>query len=761
MKINFISSNDTALVKNLITGDSYPNVTNVSSFSHEGEGIVWLAEIIKLHASQGHALLTGELDRPLIDESRAGHVVVQDVQYLVLDVDTNTLPFCSREGFLNALGIKGSYIFQHSASSTEENSLRGHYMIPLKEETAPAKIKAWLKHINVTILNNELELSKSKASIKWPLDIVVNDSGRIIYIAPPIQTEDKIAERIVIKIRSGEDFSLPEEIPEVSVQAEINRLRDVVELPNLAPSTEGEIIKLNPDEVKITGFKEDRGFGYININDGDSWGYFFNLSSPDIVNNFKDEPRFYLKDLDPVLHAKYSPVTPSGGAMLNLTTTGQVNTLNVIKPIVFRDPESDVFHQVLYDPATNEVLKAYVTPSRTRLNDFMTTNGEAKPKEIRDGLVEFNPMSNIEFDPSSLYYNLFTPTPYLKVTGHNSRCPPVIEKLIKHLMVDQECYDHFMNWIAYIFQYRQKSGTAWLLHGTTETGKGTLFEMILQPIFGKQTHTCNVENALEQYNEHMRHNLIMFVDEFDINDINTGSKAWNKLKNNITEKTLTIRGMRRNQSQALSYSNYIFTTNKDTPIKIEDDERRLNIPPRQTEKLEGLADFRESILDELEDFSRFLKSYAVNVAQAHKALKNESRATMIENSRTSHEQFFYSLYKGDLEFFIDYTEAQPPMYNLVNYNKFEDVIIKWTALSKKTGPHQLLKDDVYTLYQYIIEPTKPVSPIKFTSICKNNNINFVGKRVHSEKRQYEYQTTLQNSDLVIETKRPNNVVQIK
>lgn len=328
-------------------------------------------------------------------------------------------------------------------------------------------------------------------------------------------------------------------------------------------------------------------------------------------------------------------------------------------------------------------------------------------------------------------------------------------------MVDEECYDHFVNWLAYIFQYRKKTGTAWLLHGYTGTGKGTLFAKILQPIFGQQSHICTTENAIEQYNEHLKHNMLTFVDEFDINDINTGSKSWNKLKTYISEETITLRAMRSRQVQVPNYSNYIFATNVKVPIKIDESERRLNIPPEQTKPFTELAGFRDLLDDELEGFCEFLRGYKVNVAKATLPLKNKSRDSMIENSRTSHEQFFYSLYTGDLEFFIDYTETQPPMQNLVNYNKFEDVIIKWTALSKKTGPHLLLKDDIYTLYQYIIEPTRPVSPIKFTSICKNNNINFVGKRVDSEKRRYEYQTTLQDSDLVIESKRPNNVVQIK
>ena len=214
MQLNFIQA-DLPLTKNLKTGDTYPMVTNVSSYSHVGTGLNWLYAVITMHASKGHALLTGKLKKELRNESRAGQSDAEDLNLIILDVDKE-LPFDDREEFLSAIGIDCGYVFQHSSGSTNDRSIRGHYFILLKSPRTFLQVKNWLKHINLHVLNKNLELTASGLGIKWPLDIVVNDPGRIVYIAPPITDNDPITERIILVEKGTEFFSMPD-VDEVDI----------------------------------------------------------------------------------------------------------------------------------------------------------------------------------------------------------------------------------------------------------------------------------------------------------------------------------------------------------------------------------------------------------------------------------------------------------------------------------------------------------------------------------------------------------------
>ena len=78
----------------------------------------------------------------------------------------------------------------------------------------------------------------------------------------------------------------------------------------------------------------------------------------------------------------------------------------------------------------------------------------------------------------------------------------------------------------------------------------------------------------------MRQALFLVVDEFHMASANSGTmKIADKLKNAITENTMTIRAMRSNQVEMPNYTNFIFLTNRMDAVKIEEGDRRYNIAP--------------------------------------------------------------------------------------------------------------------------------------------------------------------------------------
>jgi hypothetical protein len=57
----------------------------------------------------------------------------------------------------------------------------------------------------------------------------------------------------------------------------------------------------------VTGIRRARGFTYLNLNGGDSWGYYFPDSNPEVLYSFKGEPPVRLADIAPELWEQVRP----------------------------------------------------------------------------------------------------------------------------------------------------------------------------------------------------------------------------------------------------------------------------------------------------------------------------------------------------------------------------------------------------------------------------------------------------------------------
>lgn len=317
IKLNFIAStNGQALTKTIKNGiiTPYPNVWEVNSYEADITTPEELFTHIQLHADMGSALLKGQLDRPLRAESRSGRVLDLSTKLLVLDIDTHR-GFNCRTSFLESMGLADvTHIFQHSSKSKHEWDIRGHYFFLLDKSAEPKAIKNWLKHKNIEVFSDQLELTSTDLGLKWPLDIGVNDNGKIIYIAPPIlDGPDPIHSRITLRKRAHDRASINFDVEEVQIHELINNLRKKTGLGISKTPQQEKIIALKPGQMAITGLKKGIKYMYLNLNGGDSWGYYFRLDRPEIVRNFKNEPFYRLKDIDPQLYASlYRPPAIGG-----------------------------------------------------------------------------------------------------------------------------------------------------------------------------------------------------------------------------------------------------------------------------------------------------------------------------------------------------------------------------------------------------------------------------------------------------------------
>ena len=712
----------------------YPMIRDFTSDRRSVTTIEEFFTEVQFAADQQGVLLKGLLDQPLRNESRAGHTNPHSpTQWICLDFDFSE-GFESVDHALSALDpalSTVSYVFQHSASAgiTRPEGLRGHVFILLDKPVLPSIIKEWVKSRNLTVpgLKSQLSLTANGLSLKYPLDVTTNQNDKLLYIAPPIVhgLEDPLAGRrirLVTKTRAAASihFNVNAATTSALIDEHVTALRKAAGLRKRTARTkvvnDYEILT-NPERALVTGVQEARGFVYLNLNHGDSWAYYFPKDNPEILRNFKDEPFVRLKDIAPDVYAQYTRGS---------TTTDSGTTL----PLVFRDRDTDTYFTAAYDTQTN-ALQLWPVSNVQKCQHFMAQRGAEAPEIIEDWDVRFDPTDPRVINVDEQWVNTFKPTRYLTENYDPvDEIPPIIDRVLNSLLSEPDAKQHFLNWLAFIFQYRKKTQTAWIFYGTTGTGKGLLFEKILQPLFGPEyvvpVLTPNIE---EQYNGYLEKALINWLDEFQLTESAHSDRIMDKLKNMITEIRTSIRKMRANTVTRQLYNNVIIATNHNDPIPIEANDRRFNVAPPQRRALLISVDEIDRLESELDDFAAFLANYRVNQQAVTRPLDNRHRKEVIRNAQNSSHAFFYALKSGDLDYFLQFLDGESKTRQGLPdlaYKEYFSIVDEW---AKSQNPiDRVPRDDLNKLYNYLQGKNFP--PAKFTRMLAIHSLEVKPGRFH-------------------------------
>lgn len=768
----------------------YPHVKSVTSHKYKlpisSDGLETFEQLIREHGQKGHCLLKGNLKRDLVDESRAGHTNRTELtNLLVLDIDGIRLPKSINSGdklsstdvtflanqIVAELPIElrdVSYVAQASASLGLKGDKISMHIFMLLSVAMPAKsVKLWLQDCNFEsdVFNEQMELSVNGQSLKYPLDTSVADNSKIIFIAPPTFESDRYnpfdsnEDRIVRVDRGQPTLDLAALMSDISPQRcyeksqkHKDKLRDAagfskrqtkIRVATIDNQTE-EVLS-NPDKMAIA-IVDESSFPYIrcNINGGDSGAYYFNMSKPTYMYNFKDEPLFEIekadKDFYMSIFDRYEERLEEVG--------------HAVKPVVLRDYSTDTFFNGVYDPNTKQFAKEYpLTPiAKNNIEDFFMNHGKVPPDFIPDGRVVFDPTSNeeaINFNKVPYYVNTYQRSDYVRNAqtpqtpleiGHGQRIKdtcPLIHTIIYHILGNgDEEYERFINWLAYIYQTRKKTGVSWVLTGTQGTGKGIFYSKILRGLFGTPHVPMKfLQSMEEQFNLYMRDALFLVVDEFHMASASSSAgKMADKLKNQITEPTITIRGMRSNQVEVESYTNYLFLTNRVDAVNIETGDRRYNIAPKQEEKLldkfPGIAKQLDSgkLEKELYDFAGFMQTYKVDAHLAKTAINNLAKEQMRNVSMSVFEEFCQALKEGKLSYFTDILDINTA--TVLHSNEIEAaqrLVKSWIAAA--TDSYTVIPmEHLRTVFHVQTEQNPRLSQREFTKRMSRNNIETERKR---------------------------------
>lgn len=713
-----------------IDKSAYPLVKNFTSHEEEVTTPEEFHRVLTTHAARGHSLLKGKLNRTLEGESRAGSTNPLDpTRWSCFDLD-NVKGVETVEAFVKLIlpppFHDADYILQYSASAgvIPDEGLRAHVFFLHERDFTPEAAKLWLTEINLTnpTLSTQLTLTAAGTALRWPLDRTVCQNDKLIYIAPPALgdgVEDRYGSEgrivLVAKARRYVDFdwgtSNPPAGVEALAQAKIADLRKTLGLKPKQQKTKllkhGELLDTNPDTAVVTGEKKARGFVYLNLNGGDSWGYYYSEENPKFLRNFKGEPLVEL--------AKFLPTYWS-----QIAGTVKKERKGV-RPFAFRHRATDVVYNGVYDPDKDSISDLAAT-SRASLPDFFAQYDMDVPA-MEDWRFEFEPANEKLIDFDAKFCNRFERSPYMRAPVEATAVPPTIERVIRHVVAnDDECYLHFINWFAAIFKLRIKTGVAWVLHGVQGTGKGVLFHNVLTPLLGsKYCVSKQIAGIEDRYNADMEQCLLFNLDEARVEDSAQARRTVNKLKNAITEPVLEIRAMRANPYQARSYANFVFTSNDYDALAIAPDDRRYNVAPRQEEKIVLTAAEIKALDAELPAFAGYLSAYEVNIEQARRPLMNDAKRAMREASQDSLEQMAQAVIDGNLEYFFSFLDTSAAsVVNLVAWANYKSTLRRWLDASNQE--YVVRRGDLMDAYVYLMNPQGVPGPHKFGRMMAHKNV---------------------------------------
>lgn len=727
-----------------ITKSPYPLVWEFTSHTEPCKNLAQLEYLLLENAKLGRCVLKGSIARPLTCESRAGSTDTNaTTEWLVLDLDG--LPDTVDVGgaptpltidvFLAEMGLSDiSYIVQWSASYGIENKkLRAHIFMLLDKAYSAPLLKQWLmqKNHEVPLLRDSMGLTKTGNSISWPLDVSACQNDKLIYIAPPTlkNIKDPMGKtpRIQLVKRKHERFSLAS-IGAINTTAKnrdlnhkrIAELRDDAGLPprkityKMHGSTE---VMLKPDECIITDMKTERGFVYFNLNGGDSWAYYHPEDKPDYILNFKGEPAYLTKEL-----------LPDYWQQLTGTGSSTRTSSNGLLYLAFCDRRTGVYWRGTYEAFTDN-LDISPAKNETQLRHFAKQYGVPMGDFVPEWDLVFDPQDTVRVDPVNRMVNRFQPTAYMLNTGTKvpKAVPKIINKVIFHALGgDQAIMDHFINWLATIVQTRDRTRTAWVLHGTEGTGKGILVNKVLRPMFGAHIAMRRMEELNEKYNQFMEGAFLVFVDEVQTKALQNEQGVMAKLRNFITEETTPIRAMYANAIEVRNYTNWIFSSNMPDPVSIKKGDRRFNVGRYQGTKLPMTDAEVDGIAKEVQAFYDYLINYPADHELAGKVIETADRDTMISISESSVDTVGSALLDGNFAFFVEHLPTDNSHVRSVQQNNrvedYKEVLRNLIARTLPGGSCAIGREELRTLFDFTVGGM-PASPNKFTSLLKHHRIH--------------------------------------
>lgn len=184
-------------------------------------------------------------------------------------------------------------------------------------------------------------------------------------------------------------------------------------------------------------------------------------------------------------------------------------------------------------------------------------------------------------------------------------------KLMKWLLVEEKVFEYFKCWLAHIIQNPSvKTKVAPILYSKTHgTGKNSLIDGCIA-IIGRELCAmveC-IEDITKNFNSHLCNRLFIYGDEICAN----AKKVADKLKAVITRPTTNLEKKGVDAIEIDDLTNWIFSSNNENNIKVEEGDRRFLMVRCREEKQHLLSKASYAEIgnpDKLAQLFAFFKDY--------------------------------------------------------------------------------------------------------------------------------------------------------
>jgi hypothetical protein len=758
---------------------SYPHYSRFSSEAHEVETIEDLHQVVLQAAANGDCLLKGTLTRDLDDESRAGSTVTTDpTEWVCFDLD-KVQYIKTPEEFMTAIGMSDvSYVVQYSSShgllyngEPHDPTLSCHIFVLLNAPTNATHLKQWLIQLNFQIpsLKRGLELTKTDVYLHFGLDITTCQNDKLLYVAPPVLsgpfTRPKKVQPIQLVLKQVPSIALPKDIftmerSRAVIREHVNELRQAkgleVRRRDQYKMHDGVEILAAPGACFMSGIRDNGDFVQLNLNNGNSWGYYHPKANFEILYNFKGEPNYKIADLLPDYYADCERAAKRESTeRAEAVSSGsiQLEGRSNVQLLAFNDMATGAYRRGFYHTDTNK-LELYTAKNETQLRQFVHEHtGIEMCADIPSWDVNYDPHCDDRIDIEGKWLNLYVAPLIVPEKGKVDNTMRLISHILADTDEEKALTNHFVKWLAFIVQNKAKARTSWVIQSVQRTGKGVLFEKVITPILG----SANVimvgnESLLERYNGWLEATLMVGVNEADLNDIVKAKVVGNKLKEWITDPLVRIRDLYKAEKVVKSYTNWIFFSNNHSPVSVERHDGRFNIGNYQETKLEDLLGgkaqqtaFINGIMAEVPAFFwHLLHEVEVTEEEAMTVMVTEAKEYAIEASESDIGAVVTKLRAGDWQYFWEMLPDKSPTGALAQM-QLDDYRSTLVGILNRTegkkGSVNVSRDEIHAIAKYLVPNVRDTTTHSFGRKLSRNGMTLTNVWIDKSVRGLVIKTT--------------------
>jgi hypothetical protein len=294
---------------------------------------------------------------------------------------------------------------------------------------------------------------------------------------------------------------------------------------------------------------------------------------------------------------------------------------------------------------------------------------------------DFVPSKDLIFNPHKpLFYNddgikcanLFIKNQILSYNPSGKRIGsidwseyPNIAPLFENVFKTKDRMNYFINWLAYGMQTLSKTGTAIVSKGIQGTGKGIIYELIIQYMIGsKYTTLLDNEGLKSRFNGELENKLFVLANEIKA-DFREGNNTYEKLKMYITDSEIRFEEKNIKARTIPNFFNIWLHSNNNVPLQIQGSDRRYTVFNTKSKKLvevseelgyEHITDYAKAIQSERKNFAYDVMSIKYDKHQATTTLSTDEKELIYEASMSKIEVLSDKLKKHDVAYFEDVVE---------------------------------------------------------------------------------------------------------